>query len=331
MYKGATLTRDKLLKLLLLGLIGIQSFSYMPQKAKADVYDDFLSSGQSNYVIKDDDFIDVNSMSVQQIQDFLAGYGSYLAFYTDPDGRTAAQIIYDSAHANYRYLSNGILYDVDIQAGTGTVNPKVILVYLQKEQSLISRTTRDEWAMLASLGYQCFAGVSGDSNGNNCKDTTEGFAKQIEYGAWQLRYNYEIAAKDDTWWCAHYANHYQSGTPITTSDGHVVYLNNRATASAYRYTPYVFYSAFNVWNIFYNTYAFGTSPAPVITPGTPPPVTPPRKTGDANSDGSVGIADLSLLGDTWGQNVTANTGADFNSDGVVNIADLSILGDNWGQ
>lgn len=69
----------------------------------------------------------------------------------------------------------------------------------------------------------------------------------------------------------------------------------------------------------------------VAYPGIYVPPAPPRKAGDANGDNEVNIADLSLLGDTWGQNVTANTGADFNGDGVINIADLSILGDNWGK
>lgn len=293
----------------------------------------FLNVGQSNYVIKDDDFLDVNSMSVQQIQDFLASYNSYLTSYTDPDGRSAAQIIYDSAHANYHYMSDGILYDVNIQAGTGTVSPKVILTYLQKEQSLIQNTEYDEWAMLASVGYQCFQGVSGDNNGNNCKDSTEGFAKQVEYGAWQLRYNYEIAGKDQAWWNAHYANQYKAGTTITTSDGYTVYLNNRATASAYRYTPYVYYSAYNVWHIFYNRYQFGTAPAPFIPGAAPPPPTPtaPAKGGDCDRSGVVDSTDLSILADSWGKQVAVYTQADLNGDGVVDSTDLSILADGWGK
>jgi hypothetical protein len=63
----------------------------------------------------------------------------------------------------------------------------------------------------------------------------------------------------------------------------------------------------------------------------PPPPPPPRKTGDSNSDGVIDIADLSILSDNWGKNVTANTSADFNGDGLVDIVDLSILSDNWGK
>jgi len=51
--------------------------------------------------------------------------------------------------------------------------------------------------------------------------------------------------------------------------------------------------------------------------------------GDANVDGAVGLADLSLLGSHWNQPGTWADG-DFNGDGMVTLADLSLLGGNWG-
>lgn len=53
------------------------------------------------------------------------------------------------------------------------------------------------------------------------------------------------------------------------------------------------------------------------------------KPGDANGDGQVGIADLSILATHWGQSGTLSQG-DLNGDGSVGIADLSILATNWG-
>jgi uncharacterized protein (TIGR03790 family) len=56
--------------------------------------------------------------------------------------------------------------------------------------------------------------------------------------------------------------------------------------------------------------------------------------GDANKDGTVGSADLALLGANWG--VTGQSGGalwglgDFNGDGLVGSADLALLGANWG-
>jgi len=50
--------------------------------------------------------------------------------------------------------------------------------------------------------------------------------------------------------------------------------------------------------------------------------------GDANRDGTVSLADLSLLGTNWNQDGTWAQG-DFNGDGMVSLADLSLLGSNW--
>ncbi len=61
-----------------------------------------------------------------------------------------------------------------------------------------------------------------------------------------------------------------------------------------------------------------------------PPMAPPCP-GDANGDGLVNGADLSVLLSQFGQNVPPGTGADFNGDGVVNGADLSVLLSNFGN
>jgi len=52
--------------------------------------------------------------------------------------------------------------------------------------------------------------------------------------------------------------------------------------------------------------------------------TPPC-TADANTDGEVNAADLSVLLAKFGQSVAAGQDGDFNADGQVNSADLSIL------
>lgn len=244
-----------LIKFLL--ILSIMTVGFHFVSVKADSYDDFVSSGQLNNVISNDYFVNINAMTASDIQAFLTSKGSYLKDYSD-NGRSAAQIIWDAAHGKYE--AAGTLNGVVIDESTGTINPQVILVYLQKEQSLVSRTTYNEWAMTASMGYQCYSDVSGDNNGNNCKDIYEGFTKQVENGAWQLRYNYEIAGKSSSWWDTYYSGYtkYMAGNTITTSDSYTVTIANQATAAAYRYTPYVFYSAYNVWNLYYNTYDFDT-------------------------------------------------------------------------
>ncbi|HET6428374.1 MAG TPA: CotH kinase family protein [Phycisphaerae bacterium] len=53
--------------------------------------------------------------------------------------------------------------------------------------------------------------------------------------------------------------------------------------------------------------------------------------GDANRDGTVGIADLSALADHYGAAGATWEQGDFNGDGIVGIADLSTLADNYGH
>ena len=57
--------------------------------------------------------------------------------------------------------------------------------------------------------------------------------------------------------------------------------------------------------------------------------------GDANMDGTVGSADLALLGANWGKTGQAGGAmwslGDFNCDGVIGSADLALLGANWGK
>lgn len=237
-------------------IVTLAALALLSHVACAGVQEDFIASGRQNNILSDQVFLDTRSMTIGEVQAFLTLKGSFLKDYVDNSvegrGRSAAQIIWDAAQGKYE--AGGTWNGIVINESTGSVSPKIILVYLQKEQSLVTRSVWSDWAMTASMGYYCYAGVTGDYNNNNVKDIYEGFTKQVENGAWQLRYNYEAATKDDSWWNAHYGtSHYQVGQAFHTSDGYDVVLSNRATSSVYRYTPYVFWSAYNVVNI-YDTY-----------------------------------------------------------------------------
>lgn len=301
---------------------------------------DFLSSGAQSNIISNENFIDTDSMTLEAIQAFLVSNNSFLKDYTDTSSvganRTAAQIIYDAARGikhtvpAYDTWLGETFKGVKLDETTGTVSPKVILIFLQKEQSLISKTSRDENALNKAMGYSC-----PDSGG--CNLNYSGFSQQVEWGAWQLRYNYEVAGKPLDWWNTNYdagnnsINYVgQTKTFVDYTGSYDITIANAATASIYRYTPHVFDSAYNVWNFFKYTYFSGSSPSPDIQPAAPPPP-PPRKLGSANGDNIVDSSDLSILADQWGKNVTADTGADFNKDGIVDSTDLSILADQWGK
>ena len=76
-----------------------------------------------NFIISDPELWDYQSWSVADVQTFLVSKGSYLATYRAPDidgfEKSAAEIIFAAA-------------------GRNQVNPKFIVVTLQKEQSLIT-------------------------------------------------------------------------------------------------------------------------------------------------------------------------------------------------
>lgn len=355
-----------------IGLIILAALLLTPIRALALTADQqaFVSSGQDSNVITDNYFIDINSMTVQQIQDFLTANNSYLQNFVDNSsvgrGRTAAQVIWDSAHGKYEAGMSTPYNGITVNETTGTVNPAVILVYLQKEQSLITNPSYNQWAMTASMGYFCYPGVTGDNNGNNCKDIYEGFANQVANGAWQLRYNYERAQNNGF-------SDYQVGQVFHTSDGYDVTLSNRSTASVYRYTPYVFDSSYNVWNLFYNTFNFDQGGGVVIPPPQPTSndttaynlqtykadavTLTGQKTTDSKAYlGDTLIADLNT--NSWTTTITPTVGitnqtitykdasnnvinsksiqielhktADINNDGKVDLSDLSLLAASWG-
>lgn len=298
--------------------------------------DNFVNSGAIGNVMSNDDFIAINSMTEQQIHDYLVSTNSYLKDYVENDKR-AATIIYEASHGAYD-AAVGTAKGVSITAETGTVSPRVIMVFLQKEQSLITKTARDDYALTYAMGYDCpdATGCSGSKH--------PGFAEQVGWGAWQLRYNYEIAQKSVDWWNTNYPNSPEHTASTDPSNRHfyvgftrtfynwngdrVVTMSNAATAAIYRYTPHAFDSAYNVWQ-FYNTWTWPTPPTGAAAPPAPAPPKP-VKPGDINTDDQIDILDLSIFSNSWGF-VGEENKADMNGDGTVDIQDLSTLASNWGK
>jgi hypothetical protein len=221
--------------------------------------DNYINGQYYNSLVSEGDFVDINSMSVASIQSFLNGKSGYLA--TAPTGqlgdraggRNAAQIIYDAAHGAGE--ASGSLNGITINSSTGSISPRALLVTLQKEQSLVTRTDYSQNALDKAMGYGC-----PDSGGCNAKYA--GFTNQVEWAAWQLRYNYEAAGYDEAWWASHYSTYYYAGYSRShnwSSDYYVVTYKNRATASLYRYTPHVGYGNYNFWRLMIDWFGVGTS------------------------------------------------------------------------
>jgi hypothetical protein len=223
-----------------------------PMSVKAEISESyFLANGILNSPVSDTDFIDTNAMNVDQIQSFLSVKGSFLKDFSE-NGRSAAQIIYDAAKGYEGASGTNTKYGITINSSTGTVSPRILLIYLQKEQSLVTATTRDDSRLKIAMGYGC-------PDGKACDLEYYGFTNQVDNAAWQLRYVYERAQGRG------YTGDYQVGNTIPINDTIIcgnlcglrsVTMSKRSTASIYSYTPHVFYSAYNVWK-FYQTW-FGS-------------------------------------------------------------------------
>jgi hypothetical protein len=180
-------------------------------------------------IIDDSVFVNKNSMSAQDIQNFLnskvtacdtwhtPGSGSQgeqppwtcLKDYGE-GGRSAAQIIYDAAQ-NYN------------------LNPQVLIVTLQKENGLITDSWPYRWQYRTAMGMGCPDGAA-------CDAQYFGFTNQVNQGARHLRGFYDQNAG---WYIPYRPGvNFIKWNPNSACGGSNVNIVNRATASLYSYTPY---------------------------------------------------------------------------------------------
>jgi len=166
---------------------------------------------QPNTLVSDAVFLNAGSMSAEGIQAFLDSHAGSLKSYRGPDhngvNQTAAQMIVDAA------------------TGWG-VSPKVILVTLQKEQSLISAPDPSQNALDWAMGCGKTDSVT--------YTQYRGFGRQIWGGAQKLISNRSF---------------WHQGISLSI-DGKAVYPTNASTHALYRYTPH-FGGATSFWRIYW--------------------------------------------------------------------------------
>ena len=198
-----------------------------------------------NFIISDDEILDSGTMSVNDIQQFLEDKNSYLAGYrcANADGvsKTAAEIIYDAAADNYD--CDGITIDAPltlaqkrIQCKKISINPKFLLVLLQKEQGLIEDSSPTQSSLDWANGYGC-------PDGGGCNVRWKGFGKQVNSAALQF-YDYIVNPQYYTYKAGNTYNMTNTNKPDMT----VTPLNN-ATAALYNYTPHVYNGNYNFWKL----------------------------------------------------------------------------------
>lgn len=238
--------------LLALGIIG-SSITIFDGKASALSGSDF----KAGRIIDDAVFYNKSSMTPQQIQNFLnskvpscdtngqkiysgsttrAQYGAsrgYPAPYTclKDYSQNVPSIVNGGSDLCKGSISGGvksaasIIYDAAQACG---INPQVLIVLLQKEQSLIT----DDWPW--SIQYRSATGY-GCPDTAPCDSEYYGFFNQVYQAAKAFRryeanptlFNYRAGR-----------NNYIQYNPNSACGGSNVFIENQATANLYIYTPY---------------------------------------------------------------------------------------------
>jgi hypothetical protein len=191
-------------------------------------------------IMDDGVFTDASSMNANDIQQFLNSkvpvcdtYGTQISEF---GGGTRAQW----GQANYGqstftclkdYSENGrssaqIIYDT---AQTYGINPKVLLVLLQKEESLVTDTWPLNIQYRSATGYGC-------PDTSVCDSQYYGLTNQITWSAKMFR---AIINDSPTWYTPYIlGNNYIQYNPDASCGGSTVNIVNRATQALYNYTPY---------------------------------------------------------------------------------------------
>jgi len=217
----------------------------------------FAAEFNPNYIISDEEILDSKAMTLIDIQNFLTAKNSYLANYSCADSngaiRKTSEIIFNAAVNNYDCDDADDLSDnpTDLEKAQKcskvTINPKFILVLLQKEQSLVENSNNPTQRQLDwALGYGC-------PDGSGCIERFRGLGKQINSASLQF-FDYIIHPNNYTYKAGQtytFTNPYS-----TTFQGtNIVTPANRATAGLYNYTPHVYNGNYNFWKIWQRWFA----------------------------------------------------------------------------
>ena len=195
----------------LLGLIFLPLSSLAQQISFYETNPDF----NPNNIITDNDVMDYNSMTIEQIRDFISQQGGTLGAYLDPASNMPAYWLIWQAAQEFR------------------INPKFILTMLQKEQSLVTDPNPTQNQYDWAVGYSCYGGV--------CLDKYKGFTNQIRgmankvMNSYMADLNLKSKHKNNffctfTKWCV--------GDAKQTQDYQLIIPQNKATAALYTYNPY---------------------------------------------------------------------------------------------
>ena len=189
---------------------------------------------QAGNIISDANFFNTATMDASQIDTFLrskvktcqTGYTCLKDYRQNTPNRPADSYCKGYAGAASE-LSSTIIYKVAQSCG---INPQVLLVMLQKEQSLVTYTYPDATRYSRAMGQGC-----PDTAG--CDPQYAGFFYQVYYAARQMQLYVE--GRYFTWYAPGKTwNILYHPTASRGCGSSPVFVQNAATSALYYYTPY---------------------------------------------------------------------------------------------
>jgi hypothetical protein len=190
-------------------------------------------------IITDTVFYDFTTMSVDQIQNFLnsqvpnckANFGQTPClkdFHADTPAKTGENGKCTALPAKTNQTSAMIIHDIAVACH---INPRVLLVTLQKEQGLVQATNPTPYMYRAALGYGC-----PDSDPAICGKVWSGLFNQLYKAAGQLHW-YGNPLSSFTYLKVG-SNVSIAYSPKASCGRKTFMMKSQATAALYYYTPY---------------------------------------------------------------------------------------------
>lgn len=185
-------------------------------------------------IIADQVFFDSSAMSVEAIQQFLnqrgascvAGEQPCLKDYVGVTSARAAEAGICSGYVGERQETAAQMI-AGVAQSCG-INPRVLLVLLEKEQSLVTRTRPTTRAYQAATGFGCPDTAPCDAQYYGLFNQLYQAARQFQrYAAYPNSYGYKAGRTNTIYW-----------HPNVACGTSQVYIENQATAGLYNYTPY---------------------------------------------------------------------------------------------
>lgn len=187
-------------------------------------------------IISDEDFYDANRMNQTDIQNFLnskvarcaEGHTCLKDYRTQTFTRPANPMCF--AYNSSGVESSAMIID-KVSKACG-INPQVLLILLEKEQSLVTMTNPTQTRFDFATGFNC-------PDDGSCVQETKGFYNQVYKAAWQFKRYLNPPGTDQYFtWIRVGAYNDIRYHPNASCGASRVFIANKATASLYYYTPY---------------------------------------------------------------------------------------------